>query len=71
MTNNLVITEVRPTMSDVLLSPKELAKRWGYEPQTLASMRSAGRGPRYYRLGNGSIRYPDWAVFDYELGQVK
>jgi hypothetical protein len=67
---SLVITEVRPTMGDILLSPKKLAARWDFEVSTLATMRSNGKGPRYYKMPNGAIRYPDWAVFDYELGKV-
>lgn len=66
----LVITEVRPTIGDVLLSPKKLADRWDLKAATLATMRSTGKGPRYYKMPNGVIRYPDWAVFDYELGKV-
>jgi hypothetical protein len=70
MANSLVITEIRPTMGDVLLSPKKVAERWEVEVSTLASMRSEGRGPRYYKMPNGMVRYPDWAIFDYELGKV-
>ena len=67
---SLVITEVRPTIGDTLLSPKKVADRWGVKPSTLASLRSAGKGPRYYKMPNGMVRYPDWAVFDYELGKA-
>jgi hypothetical protein len=66
----LVITEVRPTMDDILLSPKKLAARWDCEVSALAGMRTHGKGPRYYKMPNGAVRYPDWAVFDYELGKV-
>jgi hypothetical protein len=70
MANSLVIT-TKPALDDVLLTPKDLAKRWGYEEQSLANMRSKGKGPRFYRLFNGDIRYPDWAVFEAEVGKIK
>ncbi|UDL89815.1 hypothetical protein LGH82_33075 [Mesorhizobium sp. PAMC28654] len=70
MANSLVIT-TKPALDDVLLSQNDLAKRWGFKPQSLANMRSKGIGPRYYRLFNGTIRYPDWAVFEAEVGKIK
>lgn len=68
--SNLVITDVRPTMADVFLSPEALAKRLGFKTQTLANMRSTGNGPRYYKMPNAVVRSPDWAVFDYDLTKV-
>jgi hypothetical protein len=62
----LVITE-RGSRDDVLLTPAELAARWSITPAALAQMRARGKGPRYYKLFNGLIRYPDWAVFDAEI----
>lgn len=68
MRTELIIT-TPPTLDDVMLSTAEAAKRLGYAKQTLINMRCEGRGPRFYRRANGSIRYPDWAVFDFELGK--
>jgi hypothetical protein len=67
---NLVINDIRPTLADALLSPEALARRWSVKPTTLATMRSQGRGPRYYKLPNGIVRYPEWAVFDWEIGKA-
>lgn len=56
-----------------LLSPKELAERWGLSEQTLANQRSTGCGPRYIRVGRkpsarrgGRVRYLWSAVRDFE-----
>jgi hypothetical protein len=65
-----MLIRVPPGLDEVLLTTNELAKRWSYSPASIANMRSKGKGPRFYRLANGDIRYPDWAVFDYELGKV-
>lgn len=63
---SLVITE-RPTRDEVLMTPEQLAERWSVKPGTLANMRGKGYGPRYRKFPNGMIRYPEWAVFDYEM----
>jgi len=34
------------------LTTKQLAKRWGLEPQTIRSWRLKGYGPQYVRLGD-------------------
>jgi hypothetical protein len=65
----LVITE-RPSLDDVLLTPAEVAKRWSVSEASLAQLRQRGKGPRYYKLFNGLIRYPDWAVFEAEVGRA-
>jgi hypothetical protein len=44
-------------MRDVLLTADELGERWRLSPQTLANLRSAGKGPPFVKLSNGSIRY--------------
>lgn len=53
---------------DDLLSPRELAERWGLAVGTLANLRCAGRGPAFLRLGpNGSaVRYRTSDVLAYE-----
>jgi hypothetical protein len=56
------------TIDDRLLSPADLAARWGVSRNTLANQRSQGRGPRFIRFPNGRIRYPWSAVADYEVG---
>lgn len=71
MADSLVIKNVTPSSTDVLLTTKDLAKRWDYVEASVVNMRSRGTGPRYYRMANGDIRYPDWAVFEYEMGKGK
>lgn len=39
------------------LTTKELARRWGWHPQSLVNLRTEGRGIDWVRLGPGSIRY--------------
>lgn len=68
MANSLVIT-TKPALDEVLLTTADLAKRWGYLEASLANMRSKGTGPRFRRMANGDIRYPDWAVFEFEMGK--
>ena len=41
---------------EILLTPRELAQRWKTSLQSLANRRSAGKGPRFIRIGR-SIRY--------------
>lgn len=43
--------------SDRLLAPDDLHKRWGVSKGTAANWRSAGKGPRFIKLGNGIVRY--------------
>jgi hypothetical protein len=47
------------TPQEPQLSPKELSQRLDHKiaPKTLANWRSAGRGPRFRRIGN-KILYP-------------
>lgn len=40
------------------LTPKELASRWNVAVQTLANWRASGKGPRFLRVGGGTIRGP-------------
>lgn len=61
-----IITEaVRP--GEVLLRPGTAAGRLELVPRTLAQQRSQGRGPRYRKLPNGRVRYPDWAIDEWLL----
>jgi hypothetical protein len=48
--------ENRPVQKD-LLSPRELADRWSYNPGSLANMRSEGRGIPFIRKMNGRVYY--------------
>lgn len=60
-------------MSD-LLTPKELAKRWGMSVGTLCNQRSKGRGPVYIKLGNGQtsqVRYRLEDIKQYEKDCMK
>ena len=68
--DTLVITEAA-SRDEVLLTPRQLAERWGVRTTSLSNMRSQGRGPRYRKFPNGRIRYPEWAVFSYEVGEGK
>ena len=43
-----------------LAMPDEVAAHLKRPPKTLAEWRSQGRGPRYFKLENGQVRY-DWA----------
>jgi len=40
-----------------LLTTKEAARKLGYSHKTLEAWRPEGRGPDYFRLPNGHIRY--------------
>jgi hypothetical protein len=46
--------------ADPLGTPEEVAAFLRKPSKTLAEWRSRGCGPRYFKLGNGHIRY-DWA----------
>lgn len=39
------------------ISSKEAAEYLGIKPQTLATLRWANKGPKYYRIGDRTIRY--------------
>lgn len=63
---SLVITEPG-TREEVLLTPAEVAERWKITVASLTNQRSRGVGPRYRKIGS-RVRYPEWAVFAYEMG---
>lgn len=44
-------------MSDVMLTPVELASRLKMSEGTLANWRSQGKGPKYLKLEDDTVRY--------------
>lgn len=46
-------------------TPKQLAERWSLNVGTLANMRCAGTGPRYFKIGK-TVRYPLQRVLEFE-----
>jgi hypothetical protein len=52
--------------SNVLLSPAELAMRWGRTSEYLADLRAKGTGPRFIRLSERVIRYKLGEIVAYE-----
>lgn len=52
-----------------MLRADELAIRWSTSPGRLANLRSAGRGPRYCRIGT-SIRYRLEDIEQYEAANT-
>ena len=52
-----------------LITPAQLALRWGLNLNTLSQWRVAGTGPKFIRLGDGErprIRYRMSDVMEYE-----
>ena len=52
-----------------LITPAQLALRWGLNLNTLSQWRAAGTGPKFIRLGDGErprIRYRMSDVMEYE-----
>jgi hypothetical protein len=57
-------------MTSAVLTPAELAKRWGITARTLAEWRSLRKGPAHVRLGEGTrarIVYRLEDVVEYEM----
>ena len=53
----------------MLLTPKELAKRWSTATNTLARWRVSRVGPKYLKMGEGTrsrVRYRLSDIEDYE-----
>ena len=48
---------IKNSSSDVY-TEKELSRRWKIDPKTLRNWRCQRRGPRYYKIGGTSVRYP-------------
>lgn len=64
----------RLDFSDGLLTPAQLAERWSMSPQSLANMRSQGRGPAFIKFGEGKsarVRYRQSVVLAYETDPAK
>jgi predicted DNA-binding transcriptional regulator AlpA len=49
-----------------LLSPAEVAARWGISQSTLRRWGKRGIGPRPFRLSDGTVRYSKGAVEAFE-----
>lgn len=56
-------------MSD-LLTPDQLAERWGKTRQALAQMRYRGNGPCFVKIGK-SILYRVGDVLEFEASQIR
>jgi hypothetical protein len=53
-------------MPTTLLTPTQLAERWGMAAVSLATMRSRNLGPPFIRLGNNTVRYRLSDIIAYE-----
>ncbi len=56
---------------DNLLTPDDLAKRWGLKPYTIKAMRRRGEGPPAVRFSERLIRYREADVIAYERDVLK
>lgn len=54
-----------------LLSPEDLAMRWGTTRGSLAQMRYLGRGPLFIKINAKTVRYRLMDVLDYETAQTR
>lgn len=61
-------TSTAAVLSD-LMTPHDLAARWGCSVGHLANLRSAGVGPVYLKLGS-SVRYRVSDLMQYEAAQA-
>ncbi len=52
--------------TNVHLTTKALAKRWGMHPGSRRHWRQVGHGPKYIKLGAKSILYPMPEILAYE-----
>ena len=60
---------MRVALADqVLLTPRQLAERWGISTKTLANLRCAGGGPPFLKL-RGAVRYRLADVEAYEAAR--
>jgi predicted DNA-binding transcriptional regulator AlpA len=50
---------------DELLTENQASEVLGTAPHTLSNWRSAGKGPRYVRIGTRTIRYPKSALEEF------
>lgn len=58
-------------MSDDLLTPDQLAERWGVTRQALAQMRYRGTGPAFVKIGARRVLYRPQDVLAFEESQVR
>ena len=54
---------------EVLLTPFELAARWGVTEKSLSNQRHLGKGPRYLKATRRD-RYPLSAIREYEAARM-
>jgi hypothetical protein len=58
----------------MLITQKQLAKRWGISPRTLESWRSISfEGPHYIKIGNGPrarVRYREEDILAFEAANL-
>lgn len=54
-----------PTTQSAMLTPRELAQRWGRSESAICLASAVGAGPRYTKL-DGAVRYPMEEVQRYE-----
>lgn len=57
-----------PAADEVLLTSEQVSEKLKMTRASLANQRHFGRGPRYRKLPNGLVRYPDWAVAAWLIG---
>ena len=53
-----------------LLTPRQLAARWGMSEKTLDSWRTLGTGPTYLKLGS-RVMYPLTSIAEHEQGRMR
>ena len=53
-----------------LLTPRQLAARWGMSEKTLERWRSLGTGPMYLKLGS-RVMYPLSSIAEHEHGRMR
>jgi predicted DNA-binding transcriptional regulator AlpA len=55
---------------DELLTELEASEVLGLAPHTLSNWRSAGKGPRFVRIGTRTIRYPKSALEEFAQNEL-
>lgn len=53
-----------------LLTPRQLAARWGMSEKTLERWRTLGTGPMYLKLGS-RVMYPLASIAQHEHGRMR
>ena len=53
-----------------LLTPRQLAARWGMSEKTLERWRTLGTGPMYLKLGS-RVMYPLASIAQHEQGRMR